>query len=74
MDNLNKYTVTVRRIKDSAHQDPHLIMDAHTVKFGADGGLRIEGEKSGKSVSAGLWDVVEVRAMASKGDGPTSAR
>jgi hypothetical protein len=41
-------------------------MDAHTVKFGADGGLRIEGEKSGKSVSAGLWDVVEVRAMASK--------
>jgi len=63
MDIPNRYRVTVSRIKESAHQDRHFTMEAHTVTLTPNGDLQIRGQNLGKSFSAGSWDGVEIKTI-----------
>ena len=63
MDTPNRYRVTVIRMKESAHQDRHFTMEAHTVTLTPNGDLQIRGQELGKLFSAGLWDGLEIRTI-----------
>jgi len=63
MDTPNRYRVAVSRIKESAHQDRHFTMEAHTVTLTPNGDLQIRGQNLSKSFSDGLWDSVEIKTI-----------
>ena len=63
MDTPNRYRVTVSRMKESAHQDRHFTMEAHTVTLTPSGDLQIRGQDLGKLFSAGLWYGLEIRTI-----------
>ena len=60
---VDRYSVKVSRINESAHQSPYVTWTAHSVTVKPDGTLLIEGEKGSHVLSGGLWDGFELKGI-----------
>jgi hypothetical protein len=55
--------VSVSRINEAPHDKPHETFSAHSVEVTEDGSLSIRGQDTGRFLTPGLWDGLEVKLL-----------
>lgn len=57
------YLVKIGRINEGTNDPPSETRRAHTISISPNGDLSIQGEKSGRMLSPGMWDEIVVKRL-----------